>query len=47
VENLFDERYFDYGLDTSFTFLGTTFLSYSVYPQPGRTILGKLGVKLP
>jgi iron complex outermembrane receptor protein len=47
VENLFDEKYFDYGLDTSFTFLGTTFLSYSVYPQPGRTILGKLGVKLP
>jgi iron complex outermembrane recepter protein len=44
VQNLFDRKYFDYGLDTSFTFLGTTFLSYSVYPLPGRTFMARAGI---
>ena len=44
MQNLFDQKYFDYGLDTSFTFLGTTFLSYNVYPLAGRTVMFKAGV---
>ncbi len=45
VQNVFDQQYFDYGLDTSFTFLGTTFVSHSVFPLPGRTVMAKAGVK--
>ncbi len=44
VQNLFDRQYFDYGVDTSFTFLGTTFLSYSLYPLPGRTFMARAGM---
>ncbi len=44
VQNLFDVQYFDYGIDGSFTFLGTTFLNYNVYPLPGRTYLVKAGM---
>lgn len=36
--NLFDTDYFDYGIASAFT-LGT----YNAYPQPGRTVLFKLG----
>ncbi|OYW53290.1 MAG: hypothetical protein B7Y80_08265 [Hyphomicrobium sp. 32-62-53] len=38
VQNLFDEDYYDYGLDAGFGF-------YSFYPQPGRTFMIKAGTK--
>jgi iron complex outermembrane receptor protein len=41
VQNLFNRMYFDYGLDNSFT--GN--LSLSLYPLPGRTFMGRAGVK--
>lgn len=44
VQNLFDRKYFDYGIDSSFTFLGTTFLSYNLYPLPGRTFMLRAGI---
>jgi iron complex outermembrane receptor protein len=40
VQNLFDLKYFDYGLDTSFG----PFLSYDVYPLPGRTFMLRAGI---
>jgi iron complex outermembrane receptor protein len=42
VENLFNEMYFDYGIASTFT-PGR----YNAYPQPGRTIMGRLGFNLP
>ena len=41
VENLFNKHYFSYGLDN--TFPGNLFLS--IYPLPGRTVMGRMGVK--
>jgi iron complex outermembrane receptor protein len=41
VQNLFNKLYFDYGLDGSFT--GNQF--FSVYPLPGRVVMGRLGVR--
>ena len=38
VQNLFDEDYYDYGLDAGFGF-------YSFYPQPGRTFMIKASTK--
>jgi iron complex outermembrane receptor protein len=40
VQNLFDRKYFDYGLDASFG----AFLSYNVYPLPGRTYMLRAGM---
>jgi len=40
VQNLFDRKYFDYGLDGSFP--GNQFVS--VYPLPGRTFLLRAGM---
>ena len=45
VQNLFDRQYFDYGLDASFTFFGTTFDIFNLYPLPGRTYMLKAGLK--
>lgn len=45
VQNLFDRKYFDYGLDASFTFAGTTFDIFNLYPLPGRTFMAKAGIK--
>jgi iron complex outermembrane receptor protein len=42
LQNLFDAKYFDYAVASPFTF-GT----YNAYPQPGRTFLARLGLKLP
>ena len=42
VQNLFDVFYFDYAVASAFTF-GT----FNAYPQPGRVIMGRLGLKLP
>jgi iron complex outermembrane receptor protein len=42
VQNLFDVQYFDYAVASP-----TTFGTYNAYPQPGRTYLARLGVKLP
>jgi iron complex outermembrane receptor protein len=42
VQNLFDVQYFDYAVASP-----TTFGTYNAYPQPGRTFLARLGVKLP
>ena len=39
VQNLFDQKYFDYGLDGSFP--GNQF--FSVYPLPGRTFVLRAG----
>jgi iron complex outermembrane receptor protein len=36
VQNLFDRKYYDYGLDQGFGF-------FSFYPQPGRTYMMKAG----
>jgi len=41
VQNVFNQLYFDYGLDTSFP--GNQF--FSVYPLPGRTVLLRAGAK--
>ena len=41
VVNLFDAMYFDYGVASTFT-IG----NYNAYPQPGRTFMARLGVKL-
>jgi iron complex outermembrane receptor protein len=45
VQNLFDRKYFDYGLDASFTFAGTTFDIFNLYPLPGRTFMAKAGIR--
>ena len=42
VQNLFDVQYFDYAVASA-----STFGTYNAYPQPGRTALARLGVKLP
>jgi iron complex outermembrane receptor protein len=42
IQNLFDEKYFDYAVASP-----TTFGTYNAYPQPGRMFLARLGVKLP
>ena len=42
VQNLFDTFYFDYAAASAVTF-GT----FNAYPQPGRVIMARLGVKLP
>ena len=40
VRNVFDRRYFDYGVASTFTY-GV----YNAYPMPGRTIKGQIGVR--
>lgn len=40
IQNLFDRRYFDYGLDIS----SPGFPFFAFYPQPGRVIMAKAGV---
>ena len=42
AQNLMDVRYFDYAIASA-----TTPGYYTGYPQPGRTFLGRLAVKLP
>jgi iron complex outermembrane recepter protein len=42
VQNVFDVKYFDYAVASAATF-GT----YNAYPQPGRTYMARLGMKLP
>jgi iron complex outermembrane receptor protein len=42
VQNLLDVDYFDYAIASA-----TTAGYYTGYPQPGRTFLARLGVKLP
>lgn len=42
VQNLFDVFYYDYAVASAFTF-GT----FNAYPQPGRVIMGRLGLKFP
>jgi iron complex outermembrane recepter protein len=42
VQNLFDVQYFDYAVASA-----TAFGTYNAYPQPGRTIMARLGAKLP
>ncbi len=39
VQNLFDQKYFDYGVAST-----TTTGSYNAYPMPGRTVMGRFGV---
>jgi iron complex outermembrane receptor protein len=39
VQNLFDKKYFDYGIANS-----STYGTYNAYPMPGRTVLGRFGV---
>src|SRR5262249_29904692 len=39
AQNLFDRKYYDYGLDAS----SPGFPFYSFYPQPGRTVVLKAG----
>jgi iron complex outermembrane receptor protein len=41
VQNLFDVRLFDYAAASA-----TTFGTYNAYPQPGRTFLARIGVKM-
>ena len=41
VLNVFNELYFDYGI-ASLATIGR----YSAYPQPGRTVMVRLGVEL-
>jgi iron complex outermembrane receptor protein len=45
IQNIFDRQYFDYGLDASYTFLGTTYNIFSLYPLPGRTFMAKAGLR--
>ena len=40
VQNIFDEEYFDYGVAST-----TTIGRYNAYPLPGRTFLGRVGLK--
>ena len=41
INNLFDVDYFDYGIASE-----STFGTYNAYPQPGRTVMFKLGMDL-
>jgi iron complex outermembrane receptor protein len=43
VQNLLDEKTYDYAADTGNRFPGFPFVSF--YPQPGRTFLARAGVK--
>lgn len=40
VQNLFDQKYFDYGIVST-----TTSGSYNAYPMPGLNAIGRIGVK--
>lgn len=42
VENIFNEMYFDYGIAST-----TTIGRYNAYPQPGRTVMARLGFTWP
>jgi iron complex outermembrane receptor protein len=42
VQNLFNDMYFDYGIASTAT-LGR----YNAYPQPGRTVMARVGFNLP
>ena len=42
VQNLFNEMYFDYGIASTFT-PGR----FNAYPQPGRTVMARVGFNLP
>ena len=42
VENIFNEMYFDYGIAST-----TTLGRYNAYPQPGRTVMARLGFSWP
>lgn len=39
VQNLFDQRYFDYGIASS-----STYGTYNAYPMPGRTLMARFGM---
>jgi len=39
VQNLFDYKYFDYGIAST-----STYGTYNAYPMPGRTVMGRFGV---
>jgi iron complex outermembrane receptor protein len=41
VQNLFDVKYYDYALDTSFP---PFFFNYAFYPQPGRLFMARVGM---
>jgi iron complex outermembrane receptor protein len=41
VRNLFDVKYFDYAVASA-----STFGTFNAYPQPGRTYMARLGIKL-
>jgi len=41
VQNLFDVKYYDYALDTSFP---PFFYQYNFYPQPGRLFMARGGI---
>jgi iron complex outermembrane recepter protein len=40
VQNLLDKRYFDYGIASA-----TTYGTYNAFPQPTRTLIGRVGVR--
>jgi iron complex outermembrane receptor protein len=42
VENIFNQLYFDYGIASA-----TTLGRYNAYPQPGRTVMARLGFSWP
>ncbi|HXD46842.1 MAG TPA: TonB-dependent receptor [Pseudolabrys sp.] len=42
IENLFNEMFYDYGIASTFT-IGR----FNAYPQPGRTVMGRIGFNLP
>jgi len=42
VQNLFNEKYFDYAVAST-----STFGTYNAYPQPGVSYVARLGMKLP
>lgn len=39
VQNLFDQKYFDYGIASS-----STYGTYNAYPMPGRTVMARFGM---
>jgi iron complex outermembrane receptor protein len=44
IQNLFDEKYFDYAIASPFPFgAGSQLGTYNAYPQPGRTFLVRAG----
>jgi len=42
IENLFNEMFYDYGVASTFT-IGR----FNAYPQPGRTVMARVGFNLP